>query len=501
LRPAETALRLAHIIISENIFERDKMFRFNHDFSSRFRILKGGKVSLVVSAMLLGAISADAGTLTNASIVPDSNVVGAKTNYTFSFTTESEVTAANNILSVWFPAGFSFSHNAGPLGSNFEILCSDVVESITVDGFPTTCDYARSWNGIDYNILTDPSVAVISLGTDVPTGANVVVKLKNINNAQTAGNYELVQAGTFLSGGYIDEYPSKTVSLVDGTVFSATVNTSSQVLDINSTHGEPGAWDDYINLNNNSSCSIATGKHYYQTQTFIATQDANHTIDTASLNGFFNEDLAIGDNFMAVYQGVFDPSNPTANLVGCNDDIDYDNNNLFARFSTDLTTGQAYTMVFTSSMSPEYVDTYFAYSNPEGAITGNGTFAVSPAVSLAYSLSGTVSGLENGETLTLSGVGSTDKVISANGNFIFDTPLANSANYNITATLSGTSNQFRTCTVSNGSGAINSANVNNISVSCAEDVNQAPTFSYQNGISHIPESTAIYQASGFKIIR
>ncbi len=471
------------------------MLRFNHDFSSRFRILKGGKVSLVMSAMLLGAISADAGTLTNASIVPNSNVVGAKTNYTFSFTTASEVTADNYVLYAWLPSNFSFSHTSGTSdNNNFAILCSDVVESITVDGFLATCDAARSWSS------PAPTAVQISLDSVVPSGTEVVVKLKNINNSTAVGSSDFVMLGTSLPGGILDGYSSKTVSLVDGTVFSATVNTSSQVLDINSTHGEPGAWDDYINLNNNSSCSIATGKHYYQTQTFIATQDANHTIDTASLNGFFNEDLAIGDNFMAVYQGVFDPSNPTANLVGCNDDIDYDNNNLFARFSTDLTTGQAYTMVFTSSMSPEYVDTYFAYSNPEGAITGNGTFAVSPAVSLAYSLSGTVSGLENGETLTLSGVGSTDKVISANGNFIFDTPLANSANYNITATLSGTSNQFRTCTVSNGSGAINSANVNNISVSCAEDVNQAPTFSYQNGISHIPESTAIYQASGFKAL-
>ena len=30
------------------------MFKFNHDFGSRFRILKGGKISLVVSAMVAG---------------------------------------------------------------------------------------------------------------------------------------------------------------------------------------------------------------------------------------------------------------------------------------------------------------------------------------------------------------------------------------------------------------------------------------------------------------
>ena len=36
------------------------MFKFNHDFNSRFRILKGGKISLVVSAILGSVIIASA---------------------------------------------------------------------------------------------------------------------------------------------------------------------------------------------------------------------------------------------------------------------------------------------------------------------------------------------------------------------------------------------------------------------------------------------------------
>jgi uncharacterized delta-60 repeat protein len=292
--------------------------------------------------------------------------------------------------------------------------------------------------------------------------------------------------------------------------FSAEVTTSSPMLNINSTHGGAGDWDGYIFLGDNPSCGIAEGKHYYQTQTFIAVQDANHTVNTASLDGFLTETSGgwVNDNFMAVYQGVFDPSNPTANLVGCNDDIDYDNNNLKARFSADLNSNQVYTMVFTSSMSPEYIEATYEYANPENSIKGSGTFTITPEVSLAYSVGGTVSGLENGETLTLSGVGSTDTVISANGSFIFDTPLANSADYNITATLSGTSNQFRSCVVSNGSGAINSANVNNISVSCVEDTNNAPIFGIGSGkaIVSIPDGlnhslvSSKYQATTDKYI-
>ena len=36
------------------------MTRFNHDFSSRFRILKGGKVSLLISTLLGSSIIASA---------------------------------------------------------------------------------------------------------------------------------------------------------------------------------------------------------------------------------------------------------------------------------------------------------------------------------------------------------------------------------------------------------------------------------------------------------
>lgn len=271
-----------------------------------------------------------------------------------------------------------------------------------------------------------------------------------------------------------------TVSAV--TLFNAEVNTSSPSFEINASHGEEAAWEGYIELNNNAECSIGIGKHYYQTQTFIATQDASHTIDTATLNGFINEYNQISDNFMAVYEGVFDPSKPTANLAGCNDDIDYDNDILQARFTADLIEGTVYTMVFTSSMTEEYINaTYDDWPNPISNITGEGSFTISPEVSLAYSLSGTVNGLSDGETLTLSGVGSADQTITSNGNFVFDTPLADAVDFNITISSTNLLNEFRSCEILNANGTVSGTNVNNITINCTEDINYAPVFGIGNG--------------------
>jgi uncharacterized repeat protein (TIGR02543 family) len=272
--------------------------------------------------------------------------------------------------------------------------------------------------------------------------------------------------------------------LYAATSFDAEVTTSSPTFTVaddgNATNnifgGEP--------LGGDENCAIMAGTHRYQTQTFIPTENASHTVSTTTLNGFANtlylnsssgtDTREFPDNFMAIYEGVFDPKNPTVGLVGCNDDRDWDNDDLRAEFSATLDPTKVYTMLFTSFNSVESAITAVEDSfllDAQKATVGSGAFSVSPDVSLAYSLSGIVTGLANGETLTLKNNAGNDENITANGSFVFDTPLADSANYNITATLSNPSKEFRICTVSNGIGSINSANVDNISVSC----NSAPT--------------------------
>jgi hypothetical protein len=70
------------------------------------------------------------------------------------------------------------------------------------------------------------------------------------------------------------------------------------------------------------------------------------------------------DPFLALYVGVFNPANPAANLVGCNDDT----NGLLPAFSANLSAGTTYTVV-TTTFGP-------------GAIVGTVNFTVSPDITL-----------------------------------------------------------------------------------------------------------------------
>jgi len=233
------------------------------------------------------------------------------------------------------------------------------------------------------------------------------------------------------------------------TIFHAEVNTSSPTFEVNATlHGGVGAYGGSALLSGVTGCDILEGSHRYATQSFIATSTNDRTISTIALSGFGD------DNFMAVYEGVFDESNITKGLVGCNDD----SNGLWSEFSTNLESGKSYTMVFTAFSAVDEDD--------NSTTTGTGSFSVSPTVSLAYSLGGKVSGLVEGETLRLSSVGVANINITENRTFVFDTPLADDANYAITANLSSQT-ASRKCTVTNGTGTINSSNVNSITVHCS----------------------------------
>ena len=79
-----------------------------------------------------------------------------------------------------------------------------------------------------------------------------------------------------------------------------------------------------------------------------------------------------------------------------------------------------------------------------------------------FTIGGTVSGLSG--TVVLGDNGGDALSVSANGSFTFATPLAQGASYAVTVTTEP-SGQF--CNVANGSGTVGTANVTNVSVSCA----------------------------------
>lgn len=90
-----------------------------------------------------------------------------------------------------------------------------------------------------------------------------------------------------------------------------------------------------------TGCGIIPGSHRYATQTFQAQTTASTVLDTQSLSG----SAFSGDNFLALYNGTFDPQNPTTNLVACDDDS---GPGAYSTITYGLTAGNNYTLVMTS---------------------------------------------------------------------------------------------------------------------------------------------------------
>ncbi|MGY4830527.1 hypothetical protein ACVNIS_18295 [Sphaerotilaceae bacterium SBD11-9] len=103
--------------------------------------------------------------------------------------------------------------------------------------------------------------------------------------------------------------------------------------------------------------------------------------------------------------------------------------------------------------------------NGNGTIDSSGTDVTSVSVTCAVSssLSGTVSGLNPGTSVTLIN-GSTTLPVAANGSFAFPGTMANNTAYNVTVSVQPAG---QTCTVANGAGTFITGTATNITVTCA----------------------------------
>ena len=78
-------------------------------------------------------------------------------------------------------------------------------------------------------------------------------------------------------------------------------------------------------LGGKTGCNIAIGNHSYGIVEFSATTATAYTVESTG-----SSNVPSNDTFMAVYSPSFDPANPTANLIGCDDDSGL---NLYSMFT------------------------------------------------------------------------------------------------------------------------------------------------------------------------
>ena len=96
-------------------------------------------------------------------------------------------------------------------------------------------------------------------------------------------------------------------------------------------------------LGGKTGCNIAIGNHSYGIVEFSATTATAYTVESTG-----SSNVPSNDTFMAVYSPSFDPANPTANLIGCDDDSGL---NLYSMFTINLAAGAKAVAVITTNNS------------------------------------------------------------------------------------------------------------------------------------------------------
>jgi hypothetical protein len=107
-------------------------------------------------------------------------------------------------------------------------------------------------------------------------------------------------------------------------------------------------------------------------------------------------------------------------------------------------------------------------------------------------VSGTLSGLASGRSITLEDNGSGDLTLTSDGNFTFATTLATGATYDVTVSAQPVA---QSCAVSNGSGTVNSTtNVTGIAVTCVV------TASVVVAVSGLKPGTSVTLSNGMQLL-
>jgi len=140
-----------------------------------------------------------------------------------------------------------------------------------------------------------------------------------------------------------------------------------------------------------------------------------------------------------------------------NKDIIFGYNNLNQALLNDL---------FTVGIENEAGDQAYAFINNTVASgnLSNGLLICFDAVT-TFTVGGTVSGLETGNSLTLQNNMGDDLHITDNGNFTFATALTDGSDYAITVKNQPTDPK-QLCEVTNGTGTLSGENVSNVDVTC-----------------------------------
>lgn len=254
--------------------------------------------------------------------------------------------------------------------------------------------------------------------------------IDNPNNP-TISSDNILEAG---DEGYPDEFGGRPVGFVEEAMF---VDVGGGVWAPFEVEGE----EPTSLLGNNPECDLFYGSHAYETVTITVSQNGPYTFRFVNSIPFD----AYDDPYLAVYTD-FDPANPNANVVGCNDDRNNPDgepitdttpdgqslNGRFPEFTAELEANETYTLVMTTW--------FFSFANDfieEGA---KGTFELWGPEALSidapgFNVTTATSPLAGGTaTGTVNSDGQWTLTATENENFTFSTWACTTSNSSVELT-------------------------------------------------------------------
>ncbi len=149
-------------------------------------------------------------------------------------------------------------------------------------------------------------------------------------------------------------------------------------------------------------------------------------------------------------------------------------------FGDELEEGDDYEVTILTQPGPGQICTVANGSGTVGSADVTDVAVTCEAVD-TFSIGGTVTGLATGASVVLQNNGADDLTVDNDGGFTFDSELIEDADYDVTV-LTQPTGPAQTCTVANGSGTVGTADVSNVTVTCANDDQTAPTATRQTPI-------------------
>jgi len=255
------------------------------DYKDNFRILKRGKVSLVVSAMLLGSIVSDLQ-------AADYTVAGGATQ------TTRQVLAAGDTFTI----NGTFDYNASANNSGV-LMTADMNASsyVTINNgatFKTTTTTGTAW-GIDFNSFNNALGTVTNSGTMniLATGAGAyAVRIQNsdynqgsIENTTTghievnSTNSEAIGFGFAMNGGPLNTTASSKATISNSGVIDVTGDDADG---FRGTHnGISGAYAKIINSGTINVTGTSSARGIYSQRNYVNAEIINEGTITVKSSG------------------------------------------------------------------------------------------------------------------------------------------------------------------------------------------------------------------------